>query len=120
MLQPYVLDAHTKYPNVPVKLINAVITQESKGMWNAVSKTGALGVMQLTSDNYLKGVDANFNPFNPQQSIIYGTKMLSSSLNRFSSTQDGINKTLATYNQGLGAKNDPKGVLNAIKNHGVI
>ena len=99
-LQEYVLDAHDKYPNVPVNLINSVIAHESRGSWNAVSQTGALGVMQLTSDNYLKGNGANFNPFNTQKSIMYGTKMLSSYLDKFGSTQNGINKTLAAYNQG--------------------
>jgi len=99
-LQPYVLDAHDKYPNVPVDLINSIIVKESKGSWSAVSATGALGVMQLTADNYLKGNGENFNPFNPQKSVMYGTKMLSSYLINFGTNQSGINKTLAAYNQG--------------------
>ncbi|KTD35412.1 putative deoxyribonuclease RhsA [Legionella moravica] len=101
-LQQHVLNAHNRYPNVPVELINAVIYHESKGVWNAVSYTGALGVMQLTADNYYKGPNANFNPFDVGKSINYGVGMLSKYLNKFGSTQDGINKTLAAYNQGEG------------------
>ena len=116
-LQQYVSNAHDKYPNVPVDLINAVITHESKGSWNAISSTGALGVMQMTQQNYYpivngKLVGTSFNPFNPQEAIMHGTKMLSYSLNKFGSTQEGLNKTLAAYNQGLSH------VTSAIVQHG--
>jgi hypothetical protein len=112
-LQVYVNAAHDAYPNVPVDLVNAVIVHESRGTWNAVSKTGALGVMQLTADNYYKGKDANFNPFHVEKSIHYGVKMLSDNLRRFGSSPDGVNKALAAYNQGLGAIN------RAVREHGV-
>ncbi len=77
----------------------------------------------MTQQNYYPIVDGelvgiSFNPFNSQQSIMHGTKMLNFSLNKFGTTQDGSNKALATYNQGLGKKDDPNGVLNAIKNYG--
>ncbi|MBL7481322.1 transglycosylase SLT domain-containing protein [Legionella bononiensis] len=111
-LQQHVLTAHKNYPNVPIEFINAVIFHESKGAWNAISPTGALGVMQLTADNYYKGQNANFNPFNVGKSINYGVGMLSGYLKKFGSTQDGINKSLAAYNQGLGH------VSKAINEHG--
>lgn len=103
-LQQSVADAHNRFPNVSVELINAVIVHESKGAWNAISTTGALGVMQLTADNYYKGTGAgaNFNPFDTRESISYGVGMLSGYLNKFGSTQEGINKSLAAYNQGFG------------------
>ena len=114
-LQQHVLDAHNKYPNVPIDLINAVIVTESGGSWNAISPTGALGVMQQTADNYYKGTleGANVNPFDKRKSIIYGVGMLSSYINKFGTTQDGINKTVAAYNQG------ESHVSKTIRKHGV-
>jgi len=86
-----------------VNLINSVIAHESKGMWNAVSNTGALGVMQITADNYAPHNGVKFNPFDPEKSIMHGTKMLSFYIDKFGSNQLGIDKSLVAYNQGKGA-----------------
>ncbi len=111
-LQHHVLNVHKKYPNVSVELINAVIVHESQGTWNAISTTGALGVMQLTADNYYTGRNANFNPFNVAKSINYGAGMLSDYLGKFGTTKEGVRKALASYNQGYGH------VSRIIKQHG--
>ncbi|MCP5324994.1 MAG: transglycosylase SLT domain-containing protein [Oceanospirillaceae bacterium] len=100
-LQGYVDSAVKKYGNVPKDLLNSVITYESGGMINAVSGTGALGPMQITSQNYNAG--DGFNPFDPEAAIDHGAGMLSSYIKKFGSDQEGINKTVAAYNQGLGA-----------------
>jgi soluble lytic murein transglycosylase-like protein len=127
-MQQYVQEAHQRYSNVPIDLINAVIVHESKGMWNAVSPTGALGVMQLTKGNYYP-IDSKtgkldestfhaFNPFNPEKAILRGTQMLSGYLHQYGTSSDGVNKALATYNQGPGRHKDANGVSNAIRNYG--
>lgn len=102
-LQEDVLTAHKVYPNVPVDLINAIIVLESKGQWNAVSSTGALGVMQMTGGNYC--TDGKFNPFNTRDAIIYGAKLMSRFINKYGATQNGMSKVLVSYNQGGGYVN---------------
>jgi hypothetical protein len=83
--------------------------------------------MQLTQGNYYP-IDSEtgkldestfhaFNPFNPQKAILRGTQMLDHHLSQYASSPDGVNKALATYNQGPGYKN-PKGVYNTIKIYG--
>jgi hypothetical protein len=99
-VQPFVNAANQKYPNVPVDVINAVIINESQGLANAVSRTGALGIMQITSQNYLEG--AGYNPFDPEQAIPAGTKLLSQYISKYGSDDEGINKALTAYNQGIG------------------
>lgn len=81
------------------------------GEWNAISQTGALGVMQLTVDNYLKGYNANFNPFDEKKSIKYGAQLLSGFIKKFGSDSEGMKKVLVAYNQGEGS------VSRAIKNN---
>jgi len=106
--QPIVKAANEKYPSVPVSLINAVIVYESGELPNAVSPTGALGIMQITSQNYYPTdnsgnlIGTPFNPFDPEQAIPGGTKLLSQYIATYGSDTDGVNKALAAYNQGTG------------------
>lgn len=99
-VQPLVEATNARYGNLPHDLINAVIAYESGGMPNAVSATGALGIMQITSQNYLSG---GYNPFIPEHAINAGGEMLSKYIDRYGSNLEGINKTIAAYNQGQGA-----------------
>jgi soluble lytic murein transglycosylase-like protein len=80
---------------IPEELIRAVIKQESNFKEDAVSKKGAVGMMQLmpqTSD--LLGVE---DPFDAEQNIFGGTQYLRNLIDYYGGN---LNKALAAYNAG--------------------
>lgn len=86
-------------------LVKAVISTESG--WNpaAISRKGAMGLMQLipgTAQRYGAG-----NPFDPAQNIEAGTTYLRSLLDRYNGD---LNKSLAAYNAGERAVDHSGGV----------
>lgn len=85
--------ASSRY-NVPVSLIEAVITQESGFRPDVVSPKGAIGLMQLmpgTASRY------NVDPWIPSQNIMGGTALLHQLLTQYNGDLD---LTLAAYNAG--------------------
>jgi soluble lytic murein transglycosylase-like protein len=91
--------------NMDPALLNAVISTESGWNPKAVSRKGAVGLMQLipeTAQRFSVG-----NPYDPAQNVEAGTTYLKSLLDRY----DGdLNKSLAAYNAGEGAVDRSGGV----------
>lgn len=84
----------SKY-SVRPSIIRAVITMESNWEPRAVSKKGAMGLMQLMPST---AEDMNIkNPFDPKQNIEGGTRYLRYLLDRF---DEDLKLALAAYNAG--------------------
>ena len=89
--------AARKY-DLPAGLIRGVIKAESNFQVNAVSSSGAQGLMQLMPETARElGVD---KPFDIEQNIDGGTRYLKKMLDNF---QGDVKVALAAYNAGPGA-----------------
>ena len=94
--------------NIEPAIIKAVITAESNWDPSAISRKGAIGLMQLMPTT-AEDMQVS-NPFDPEENIEGGTKYLRHLLNRFNGDLD---LALAAYNAGP-AKVEKSGGIPAI------
>jgi soluble lytic murein transglycosylase-like protein len=87
----------SKLNGVSFPLLKAVIKAESNFDPRAVSRAGALGLMQIMPDN-LTVFKIN-KPFDPWQNILGGSRYLKEMLTRFNGQ---VSLALAAYNAGPG------------------
>ena len=106
--ESFLREASARYV-LPVAFLRAVIRVESNFNPLAVSRCGAVGLMQLMPVNIVSmGVD---DPYNPRDNIMGGARLLRKLANAW---QGDLVLTLASYNAGEGA------VRRAIAQHGGI
>ena len=103
-LDRIVQEAATRHQLDPA-LVKAVISQESGWNPQAISRKGAIGLMQLEPGTAQRFGVAN--PFDPAQNVEGGTSYLKALLDRY----DGnLTKSLAAYNAGERAVDQSGGV----------
>lgn len=96
------LDSHVREAartfGLPESWIHAVIRQESRGRPNAVSRAGAMGLMQLMPKTWQRQrarYALGHDPFDPRSNILAGTSYLREMYDAF-----GMPGCLAAYNAG--------------------
>ena len=91
-------DRYARAHNLPPALVRAIIKAESNGQRNAVSRKGAMGVMQLMPFTS-KRMNVS-DPFDPIENIEGGVKYIKELLATF---EGNLTNTIAAYNAGPAA-----------------
>jgi len=101
------IDKAAAHHNVDPNLVRALVKVESNFNPNAVSRKGAMGLMQLMPQT---AHQLNLkNPFDPQQNIDAGVRHLKQLLDTYGGD---VRLSLAAYNAGSGAVARSRGVPN--------
>lgn len=94
--KPFIDEAARRY-NLDSRLLKAIVKVESNFNPRAVSKKGAVGLMQIMPENFAPlGIR---DPYNPQENILAGARYLREMINRYGE----LPLALAAYNAGPGA-----------------
>jgi len=101
----HIIEEASEKFRLPKELIKAVITVESAGKFEAKSKAGAKGLMQLM-DETAKELGVT-NSFEPRQNIIGGSMYLRKMLDKYNGN---LQLALAAYNAGPGNVDKYKGI----------
>ncbi len=92
------IDAAAARHHVDPNLVRSIIKVESNFNPNAVSRKGAMGLMQLMPST-ARELNVT-NPFDVEQNVEAGTKHFAGLMNNFNGD---VSKSLAAYNAGAGA-----------------
>jgi len=93
-LEDYIRQASDLY-GIAFPLLKAIIKAESDFNPRAVSKKGAMGLMQIMPEN-IKAMNIS-NPFDPLENILGGARYFREMLDRF---EGHLSLSLAAYNAG--------------------
>jgi soluble lytic murein transglycosylase len=92
--EDYIRQASDRY-GIAFSLLKAIIKAESDFNPRAVSKKGAMGLMQIMPEN-IKAMNIS-NPFDPLENILGGARYFREMLDRF---EGHLSLSLAAYNAG--------------------
>ena len=92
--EDYIRQASDRY-GISFPLLKAIIKAESDFNPRAVSKKGAMGLMQIMPEN-IKAMNIS-NPFDPLENILGGARYFREMLDRF---EGHLSLSLAAYNAG--------------------
>ena len=101
------IHASAEKHKVPEAFVKSIVAAESNFDAAAVSRTGAVGLMQLmpaTAQEY------SADPKVPAQNIEAGTKYLRCLMTRYQRSRNSLKRVIAAYNAGPGAVDRYRGV----------